>query len=214
MHELYARLGKRGFDLAAAASLLLALAPLMAAVALAVRLALGPGVLFAQTRAGRRGAPFTLWKFRSLAHGDAPDEQRLTRFGRALRASGLDELPQLWCVLRGDMSLVGPRPLPPDYTGLFGPRQALRLGVRPGLFGLAQAAGRNAVPWAERLELDARYAEAPPRLPSDLALIARCVALVLAGRGVTAPGHATMPRFAGTTNPARVQSKGKFSPNT
>jgi lipopolysaccharide/colanic/teichoic acid biosynthesis glycosyltransferase len=214
MRDAYARFGKRGFDIAGAAALLLALAPLLAALALGVRLALGPGVLFAQQRAGRRGTGFTLWKFRSLAHGDAPDAERLTRFGRALRASGLDELPQLICVLRGEMSLVGPRPLPPDYTPLFTPRQALRLSVRPGLFGLAQAAGRNAVPWPARLELDARYAETPPRFAADLALIARCVALVLAGRGVSAPGHATMPRFSGRNDPLRVQREGKFSPNT
>jgi lipopolysaccharide/colanic/teichoic acid biosynthesis glycosyltransferase len=197
MRDPYARFGKRALDAVAAALLLLALAPLLAALALAVRLALGPGVLFAQLRAGRRGVPFTLWKFRSLHHGDAPDEQRLSRFGRALRASGLDELPQLWCVLRGEMSLVGPRPLPPDYTALFSSRQAVRLAVRPGLFGLAQAAGRNAVPWRERLELDARYAEARPRLGADLALIARGSVLVLLGKGVAAPGHATMPRFRG-----------------
>jgi lipopolysaccharide/colanic/teichoic acid biosynthesis glycosyltransferase len=214
MRDAYARFGKRALDVTVAAALLLALAPLLAALALAVRLALGPGVLFAQARAGRRGAAFTLWKFRSLRHGDAPDEQRLTRFGRALRASGLDELPQLWCVLRGQMSLVGPRPLPAAYTPLFSARQALRLSVRPGLFGLAQAAGRNAVPWAERLELDARYAEAPPRLGTDFWLILRGVGLVLTGRGVSAPGHATMPRFAGTTNPVCVQNNGKFSPNT
>jgi lipopolysaccharide/colanic/teichoic acid biosynthesis glycosyltransferase len=214
VRDAYACFGKRGLDVVAAAALLLALAPLLAGIALAVRIALGPGVLFAPPRAGRGGAVFTLRKFRSLAHGTAPDAERLSRFGRALRASGLDELPQLWCVLRGEMSLVGPRPLPPGYTPLFTERQALRLAVRPGLFGLAQASGRNAVPWAERLELDARYAAARPGLFTDLALIARCAGLVLAGKGVSAPGHATMPRFDGSDDPGCVHSRGKFSPNT
>ena len=165
-----------------------------------MRVLLGPGVLFRQVRAGRHGAPFAVLKLRSMRDGPGDDAARLTRFGRWLRASALDEVPQLWNVLRGEMSLVGPRPLPLDYLPRYSARQALRLRVRPGLAGLAQAAGRNAVPWDARLELDARYAEVPPRLARDAALLLRCAALVLTGRGVAAPGHATMPTFRGSLN--------------
>lgn len=194
---MYARCGKRAFDLLGAALLLAALAPAMAAIAMGVRLALGRPVIFRQMRAGRGGAPFAVLKFRTLREGPGDDAARMTRLGRALRALALDELPQLLNVLRGEMSLVGPRPLPLDYLPLYAPRQALRLAVRPGLAGLAQAAGRNAVGWAARLELDARYAEAPPRFLRDLALLLRCAALAATGRGAAAPGHASMPPFRG-----------------
>ncbi|GGJ34422.1 sugar transferase [Neoroseomonas lacus] len=190
---MYRRFGKRSFDVIAAALLLAALVPVMIGLALLVRLALGRPVLFRQTRAGRDGVPFTLLKFRSLRDGPGDDAARMTRTGRALRAVALDELPQLVNVLRGEMSLVGPRPLPLDYLPRFTARQAQRLTVRPGLAGLAQAAGRNAVPWEARLELDARYAEAPPRLTRDVWLLLRCAALAATARGATAPGHATMP---------------------
>jgi lipopolysaccharide/colanic/teichoic acid biosynthesis glycosyltransferase len=193
---MYERWGKRALDVAAATALLVLLAPVLAAAALAVRATLGRPVLFRQRRAGRGGAPFTLLKLRSMREGAGEDAERLTPLGRWLRATALDEVPQLVNVLRGEMSLVGPRPLPPDYTPLYTPRQALRLAVRPGLAGLAQAAGRNAVPWEARLELDARYAEAAPRLARDLRLILACLGVVLRGHGVSAPGHATMPRFA------------------
>ncbi|WP_135468568.1 sugar transferase [Crenalkalicoccus roseus] len=200
----YARWGKRACDVLAAAALLLLLAPLIAAVALAVRVALGRPVLFRQARAGRDGRTFVLLKFRSMAPADparpAEDAARLSRFGRWLRASALDELPQLLNVLRGEMSLVGPRPLLAEDVALYTPRQRRRLLVRPGLAGLAQAAGRNAVPWERRLELDARYATLPPTLAGDLALLLRCLWLVLRGRGATAPGHATMPRFEGASD--------------
>ncbi|MBL6455430.1 sugar transferase [Belnapia sp. T6] len=193
---MYEAGGKRLMDLAGAALLLVLLAPLLLGVALAVRLALGRPVLFRQVRAGRDGRPFTLLKFRSMAEGPGEDAARLSRFGRKLRASALDELPQLLNVLRGEMSLVGPRPLPPDYTPLFSPGQAARLRVRPGLAGLAQAAGRNALPWGPRLALDAAYAARPSFL-GDLRLILRCALLALRGQGATAPGHATMPAFRG-----------------
>jgi lipopolysaccharide/colanic/teichoic acid biosynthesis glycosyltransferase len=193
----YGRQGKRVADLLGAAALLLLAAPLLAGTALAVRLALGRPVLFRQVRAGRGGRPFTLLKFRSMRDGPGGDAERLTRLGRALRAGALDELPQLWNVLRGEMSLVGPRPLPLAYLPLYSPRQAERLRVRPGLAGLAQAAGRNAVPWPERLELDARYAAGRPTPAADALILLRCAALVLRGRGVAAPGHATMPPFRG-----------------
>ncbi len=194
---MYAGGGKRALDLVGAALLLGLLAPLLLAVALAVRLALGRPVLFRQARAGRHGQVFAVLKFRSMRDGPGDDAARLNRFGRALRASALDELPQLLNVLRGDMSLVGPRPLPPAYTAHYTPRQALRLRLRPGLAGLAQAAGRNAVPWEQRLELDARYVAAVT-LRGDLRILLRCLLLVLRGGGAHAPGHATMPAFTGT----------------
>ncbi len=197
----YARGGKRALDVAAALLLIPLLAPAMLLVALAVRLALGAPILFRSPRAGRDGAPFLLLKFRSMREGPGEDAARLTRFGKALRASGMDELPQFLNLLRGEISLVGPRPLPPDYVPLYTPRQALRLRVRPGLLGPGVAAGRNTVPWVLRLELDAAYAEAPPRLARDLALLAGSLAVWLRGQGATAPGHATMPRFRGEALP-------------
>ncbi len=192
---MYARCGKRAADIVGAALLLAALAPVMMAVALAVRIALGAPVLFRQQRAGRGGAPFTLLKFRTMREGAGEDAARLTRFGTVLRRFALDELPQLMNVLRGEMSLVGPRPLPMAYIARYTPRQALRLAVRPGLAGLAQAAGRNAVGWDARLELDARYAAAAPRALDDAGILLRCAALAIAGRGASAPGHATMPEL-------------------
>jgi lipopolysaccharide/colanic/teichoic acid biosynthesis glycosyltransferase len=194
---VYERWGKRAADVAGAALLLLLAAPLLGLAALAVRLALGRPVLFRQARAGQGGRPFVPLKLRTMRDGPGEDAARLTRLGRLLRASAIDELPQLLNVLRGEMSLVGPRPLPVAYTPLFTPRQALRLRVRPGLAGLAQAAGRNGVAWAARLELDARYAEAAPTARGDLRIALACLALVLRGRGVSAPGAATMPPFRG-----------------
>ncbi|CAH0315552.1 sugar transferase [Roseomonas sp. CECT 9278] len=194
---MYARFGKRALDAAGAALLLALLAPLLLGVAGAVRVALGAPVMFRQRRAGQHGRPFTVLKFRTLREGPGDDAARMTALGRVLRALALDELPQLVNVLRGEMSLVGPRPLPLDYVALYSPRQALRLRLRPGLAGAAQAAGRNAVGWETRLELDARHAEAPPRLSRDVALLLRCGLLALSGRGASAPGHATMPAFRG-----------------
>ena len=193
---MYDRWGKRPLDLTGALLLLALLAPLMLGTALAVRLALGRPVLFRQIRAGRDGVPFAVLKFRSMQDGSGDDAARLGGFGRRLRAVALDELPQLLNVLRGEMSLVGPRPLPVTYAARYSPRQALRLRVRPGIAGLAQAAGRNAVPWEARLELDARYV-GRVTLAGDLSLALRCVVLALRGSGANAPGHATMPEFNG-----------------
>ena len=193
----YARWGKRGLDLVAAAALLLLLAPVFALVALLVRVRLGAPVTFVQLRAGLGGRPFRIFKFRSMAEGDGPDADRLDRFGRLLRLSGLDELPQLVNVLRGEMSLVGPRPLPLDYLRHYSPRQAQRLRVRPGIAGPGVAAGRNAVGWPERLELGATYARTPPTLGRDLWLIAATLRVWVGARGGQARGHATMPPFRG-----------------
>jgi lipopolysaccharide/colanic/teichoic acid biosynthesis glycosyltransferase len=190
---MYALWGKPVLDRAVAALALLLGAPILALLALAVLLALGRPILFRQRRAGRHGAPFTLLKFRSMREGAGPDAARLNGFGRWLRASGLDELPQLINILRGDMALVGPRPLPCDYTPLFSAAEAKRLWVRPGLLGLAQAEGRNALPWARRLALDLSYVEADVHFTQDMRLILRCGALVLRGQGAVMPGHATSP---------------------
>jgi lipopolysaccharide/colanic/teichoic acid biosynthesis glycosyltransferase len=192
---MYRQYGKRAVDGLGAGLLLLLAMPLLAAAALAVLLALGRPVLFRQERAGQDGKPFQVLKLRSMRDGPGDDAARLTRFGRALRASALDELPQLWNVLRGEMSLVGPRPLPMAYLPLYSARQRARLRLRPGLCGLAQAAGRNAVPWPLRLRLDAAYARRLS-LGLDLRIMLACAVLVLSGRGATAKGHASMPAFS------------------
>ena len=198
---MYRRLGKRGFDVLAALLLLLAALPMMLLVALLVRWSLGGPVLFRQMRSGRDGAAFPLLKFRSMREGAGTDAERLTRLGRVLRATALDELPQLWQVLRGEMSLVGPRPLLPEYAAHYTPREATRLLVRPGLCGLAQARGRNAVRWTERLEWDARYVERVT-FAGDLWIMLRCAWLLLRGHGVSAAGEATMPRLDVTSSRA------------
>jgi lipopolysaccharide/colanic/teichoic acid biosynthesis glycosyltransferase len=194
---MYEGWGKRALDLGAAGLLLAVLAPVLLTVALLVRLRLGQPVLFRQTRAGRGGRAFRILKFRSMREGPGPDAERLDGFGRALRRSALDELPQLVNVLRGEMSLVGPRPLPLDYLRHYTPRHALRLRVRPGLTGPAVIAGRNEVPWPARLELDAAYAKAPPTLLGDLRILGATLPVWLSGRGAQAPGHATMPPLTG-----------------
>ncbi|ONG44626.1 sugar transferase [Pseudoroseomonas deserti] len=190
----YARFVKRPLDILLAFGLLALLAPLLLAVALAVRTALGPPVLFRQIRAGRYGAPFLLLKFRSMAEGPGDDSARLGTFGRVLRATALDELPQLTNILRGEMSLVGPRPLPLSYLPHYDRRQRSRLAVRPGLAGSAQAAGRNALPWRDRLECDATYAQ-HVSARGDFRAVLGTIRILLIGQGVSAPGHATMPRF-------------------
>lgn len=194
---MYDAWGKRGLDLGLAGLLLVLLAPVLLAVALLVRLRLGRPVLFIQTRAGLGGRGFRIFKFRSMREGPGPDAERLGGFGRVLRRSALDELPQLVNVLRGEMSLVGPRPLPVAYLRHYTPRHAPRLRVRPGLTGPVVAAGRNAVDWPARLELDVAYAEAPPTLRGDLRILVATLPVWLSGRGAQAPGHATMPPLAG-----------------
>lgn len=192
---MYTLWGKAALDRGVAALVLVLGAPVLALLAIAVLLALGRPILFRQSRAGRHGTPFTLIKFRSMRAGDGPDAVRLGRFGRWLRASGLDELPQMVNILRGDMSLVGPRPLPCDYTPLLSAAEAERLTVRPGLFGLAQARGRNALPWALRLACDVQYARQGAGFALDLKLIFACCTLLLRGHGATMPGHATSARL-------------------
>ena len=199
----YARRGKRLLDLALAVPLaVLAGPPLL----LAAGLLAGPQrgrVLFRQVRPGWRGRPFTLYKLRTMtdardAHGQLlPDAARLSRLGRWVRATSLDELPQLWNVLRGDLSLVGPRPLLPQYLPLYSPRQARRHDVRPGLTGWAQVNGRNALSWEEKFRYDVWYAE-NLTLGLDLRILWRTAGRVLGARGITAPGQATTAAFTGS----------------
>jgi lipopolysaccharide/colanic/teichoic acid biosynthesis glycosyltransferase len=203
---------KRGADMALSAVALVVTLPMQAGVALLVRVKLGRPVLFRQVRPGRSGQPFTLVKFRTMTVPDAggeplPDVERLTRFGRALRATSLDELPTLWNVLRGDMSLVGPRALLMEYLPLYTAEQSRRHEVRPGITGLAQVSGRNALPWPERLALDVVYVD-NRSMGLDLWILATTITKVLRREGITAEGHATVEKFtpksAGSS--VRVQS--------
>jgi sugar transferase EpsL len=200
---------KRAVDVLGAAGGLLALAPVLLLIAFAVRRSLGSPVLFRQVRAGRHGRPFELLKFRTMSEArDAagqllPDGQRLTRLGSWLRSTSLDELPELINVLRGDMSLVGPRPLLPDYLPHYSAEQARRHEVRPGITGWAAVQGRNALSWERRLALDVWYVD-NCSLGLDLKILLMTVVKVLKREGISAEGHATMPRFddvAGRTTP-------------
>ena len=195
---------KRGFDIVTALILLLLLALPGAVLAVWVRLALGKPVLFSQVRPGLSGKPFTMYKFRTMTNAqDAkgellPDALRLTRFGRFLRASSLDELPELWNVLKGDMSLVGPRPLLMEYLPLYSSFQARRHEVRPGITGWAQVNGRNALSWEERFELDVWYVD-HHSLWLDLRILWLTVRKVIQREGITAKGEATMSKFKGNS---------------
>jgi sugar transferase EpsL len=194
---------KRALDVMVAGAGLLVLSPLLLVLALAVRLTLGSPVLFRQTRPGLHGHPFTLVKFRTMKDATRPDgtalpdADRLTRFGRLLRASSLDELPELWNVLRGDMSLVGPRPLLMRYLPRYTAEQARRHEVRPGITGWAQVNGRNATSWEERLAMDVWYVD-NRSLGLDLRILGRTVRQVLVREGISHPGSATMHEFTGT----------------
>lgn len=191
--------GKRLFDIVVASFALVIAAVPMLLLVVAVGLMLGRPVIFRQQRLGRDGVPFTILKFRSMRDaapelGMVTDAHRITPFGAMLRASSLDELPSLVNVIRGDMSLVGPRPLLVDYADRFTLVEARRLEVRPGLTGLAQVSGRNSLPWEERFRLDVQYVDTvSPRL--DLQVLVRTVHVVLVARGVRASGHATMHEF-------------------
>jgi sugar transferase EpsL len=193
---------KRVIDLGLSALALLLLSPLLAVVALLVAIRLGRPVLFRQRRPGLHGEPFLLVKFRTMTDARTsegallPDEQRLTSFGRFLRSTSLDELPELWNVLRGEMSLVGPRPLLESYLDRYSAHHARRHEVRPGLTGWAQINGRNATTWDERLDMDVWYVD-NRTLRLDVTILLRTVGAVVFRRGVTAPGHATMPEFKG-----------------
>lgn len=198
---------KRSFDIVVAGSLLIATMTIAIVTAALVAVFLGRPVLFRQNRPGLGNRIFTLCKFRTMReaydrHGRPLDDaQRLTRFGKFLRSTSLDEIPQLWNVLRGDMSLVGPRPLLPEYLKLYTPRQLRRHEVRPGITGLAQVLGRNSLSWEERFELDVRYVD-ERTFAFDLWILWRTAVTVVARRGVSQAGQATMTKFEGTRRAA------------
>ena len=194
---------KRVFDLGVALFALTLLAPLLLLVALLIRLKLGRPVLFAQTRPGLAGKPFEFYKFRTMTDARdtagelLPDAARLTPLGELMRKSSLDELPQLVNVIKGDMSLVGPRPLLMEYLPLYSERQARRHAVRPGITGWAQVNGRNALGWEERFELDLWYVE-HQSFRLDLKIIALTAWRMLRPQGIAQPGQATMSKFTGS----------------
>ena len=194
---------KRLLDIVGALLGLLLLSPVFLGITLAVRRRMGPPALFSQLRAGLGGRPFRLYKFRSMTDardGDGsllPDADRLTPLGVFLRRTSLDELPQLWNVLCGAMSLVGPRPLLLEYVPLYDERQRKRLSVKPGITGWAQINGRNALTWEEKFELDVWYVE-HRSLRLDLKILAATAWKVLRREGISAPGAATMPPFRGS----------------
>jgi lipopolysaccharide/colanic/teichoic acid biosynthesis glycosyltransferase len=195
---------KRFLDIVASFSVLLLLSPLLAILSLQVYRKLGSPVFFQQSRPGLRGRPFQLIKFRTMtderdAGGNLlPDSDRLPSFGRFLRSTSLDELPELWNVLKGDMSLVGPRPLLMEYLDLYNDEQARRHEVRPGITGWAQVNGRNALTWEDKFELDVWYVD-NQSLWLDLKILFMTVAKVFRREGVSHAGHVTMERFRGNT---------------
>lgn len=198
---------KRIIDLISASGLLLLLSPVIAFLSLAVWVTLGRPILFRQIRPGDKGKPFVMIKFRTMQDTQKsygyrlPDEQRLTRFGKFFRSSSVDELPSLINVVKGEMSLVGPRPLLLDYLDRYSPRQMRRHEVRPGITGWAQINGRNGLSWPDRLEMDVWYVD-HRSLGLDLKILGRTVLKTIKREGINADGFATMPEFRGTSEKA------------
>ena len=194
---------KRLLDIIIASTALILLAPLYAFVAYKVKKNLGSPVLFRQVRPGLHGKPFEMIKFRSMKDAvdtngqPLPDSERLTAFGKMLRSTSLDEMPELWNVIKGDMSIVGPRPLLTEYLPLYNEEQAKRHNVRPGMTGHAQVNGRNAIGWEEKFKLDTWYVEHQSTL-LDFKIMFKTVHKVLAKDDISAEGEATMTRFTGT----------------
>lgn len=196
---------KRLLDIVIASTALIILSPLYVFVAYKVKKNLGSPVLFRQVRPGLNGKPFEMIKFRTMkdavdANGNPlPDSERLTPFGKMLRATSLDEMPELWNVIKGDMSVVGPRPLLMEYLPLYNQEQAKRHLVRPGMTGHAQVNGRNAISWEEKFKLDTWYVENRSTL-LDFKIMFKTVHKVLAKDDISAEGEATMTKFTGTKN--------------
>jgi lipopolysaccharide/colanic/teichoic acid biosynthesis glycosyltransferase len=194
---------KRLFDIVVGGGMLLILSPLLLVISLLVLLRMGRPVLFRQTRPGLHGAPFLMVKFRTMRDAQdrrgnpLPDEQSITRLGRILRATSLDELPELWNVLKGDMSLVGPRPLAMAYLPLYSPEQARRHDVKPGLTGWAQVRGRNAITWKQKFAYDVWYVD-NRSLWLDIKIILMTIKVVGMRVGVAAGGQAEVESFNGT----------------
>jgi len=193
---------KRGFDVLLSGGALVLLAPLLVLIGIFVRVKLGCPVLFVQQRPGRWGKPFLLYKFRTMTDAKNAegallgDKERLTPFGQFLRSTSMDELPELWNVLKGDMSLVGPRPLLTCYLERYSPEQARRHEVRPGITGWAQINGRNALSWEEKFSLDVWYVD-HWSIALDFRIIIRTFLYVLQRRGISSNEHVTMPEFLG-----------------
>ena len=193
---------KRLLDIIIAAAALILLSPVLLLLARQIRRKLGTPVLFRQVRPGRGGIPFVMYKFRTMRDAadengrPLPDAERLTPFGRKLRAASLDELPELWNVLKGDMSLVGPRPLLMEYLPLYNAEQRRRHLVRPGITGWAQVNGRNAIPWPEKFRLDVWYVENRSLL-LDMKILFLTVKKVLGRSGINSEGEATAAKFTG-----------------
>lgn len=202
MPDRYYSYVKRTFDICLSGTALLLFMPILLAVALAIRLKLGSPIFFRQQRPGLNAKPFYVIKFRTMldAYDDdgafLSDEERLTTFGKFLRSTSLDELPELWNVLKGEMSLVGPRPLLMQYLPLYSPAQARRHDVRPGITGWAQVNGRNALDWDEKFKLDIYYLD-NQSLWLDFKILAMTVQSVFARSGISNEGHVTMPPFTG-----------------
>ena len=196
-------MAKRFFDILISSAGLIILSPLILAIAACVVVFMGRPVFFMQSRPGLHGRPFRLVKFRTMTRDAAadgeflPDSDRMTRFGRFLRSHSLDELPELWNVLRGDMSLVGPRPLLMEYLPLYSPEQARRHAVRPGLTGWAQVKGRNLLSWERKFELDVWYVD-NRSFGRDLHILWLTIGTVIRREGISKPGETTMPKFRGT----------------
>ena len=200
---------KRAMDLTLTAPVFVVSLPVQAGIAVAVRAKLGSPVLFRQERPGRDGKPFTMIKFRTMlpvdeSRGWVTDEQRMTPFGAFLRSTSLDELPTLWNIVKGDMSLVGPRPLLMAYLERYSPEQARRHEVRPGLTGLAQVNGRNAISWEEKFAYDVRYVDEHD-WRMDLEILAKTVLGVVRREGISADGVVTMHEFLGPTTQSHSQ---------
>ena len=202
---------KRLFDITVATIALVVLSPVYALVAYKVKKNLGSPVLFRQTRPGQHGVPFEMIKFRSMkdaidADGNPlPDSERLTVFGQSLRNSSLDELPELWNVIKGDMSLVGPRPLLMEYLPLYNQHQARRHNARPGVTGYAQVNGRNAIGWDEKFELDTWYVD-NQSLWLDIKILFKTIKKVLVKEDVSADGEVTMSRFLGSNTITKAEN--------
>lgn len=197
--------GKRAFDLVVALPLFIVTLPLQAVAALGIKLTMGSPVLFSQTRPGLHGQPFIMRKFRTMhpvdpSRGWTDDSSRMTRVGSFLRTTSIDELPTIWNIVKGDMSLVGPRPLLMRYLERYTPAQARRMEVLPGLTGLAQINGRNAQSWEKRFAWDVEYVDSCSPL-MDVKILCRTVVTVVRREGVSAEGEATMTEFMGSTTP-------------
>lgn len=202
---------KRIFDIGAATTALIILSPVYAITAYKVKKNLGSPILFSQTRPGQDGVPFEMIKFRTMkdaidSEGSTlPDSDRLTDFGKALRNSSLDELPELWNVIKGDMSLVGPRPLLMEYLPLYSKKQARRHSVRPGITGYAQVNGRNAIDWDKKFELDTWYVD-NQSFWLDIKILFKTVKKVVIKDGISADGEATMSKFTGSQDQSALEN--------